>query len=112
MNTSLTIGNFDGVHLGHQELIRHVLEIARSDGSRATLMTFEPHPREFLGIRPVPARLCSPDEKMRRIRSLGLANVVTQTYWQSVPVTVRLPVPTASGSSRIAASSPDVDAPV
>ncbi len=44
---ALTIGNFDGVHLGHQALLRRVVEDARRLGLPATVLTFEPHPREY-----------------------------------------------------------------
>ena len=41
---ALTIGNFDGVHLGHQELLRATVEAARARGVRATVLMFSPHP--------------------------------------------------------------------
>lgn len=75
MQSSLTIGNFDGVHLGHQELIKRVLDFAKKNNCEAKLLTFEPHPREFLGIRPIPTRICSLNEKKRRIATLGLNQV-------------------------------------
>lgn len=75
MQSSLTIGNFDGVHLGHQELIKRVLDFAKKNNCEAKLLTFEPHPREFLGIRPIPTRICSLSEKKRRIATLGLTQV-------------------------------------
>ena len=75
MQSSLTIGNFDGVHLGHQELIKRVLDFAEKNNCEAKLLTFEPHPREFLGIRPIPTRICSLQEKKRRIATLGLTQV-------------------------------------
>ena len=75
MQSSLTIGNFDGVHLGHQELIMRVLDFAKKNNCEAKLLTFEPHPREFLGIRPIPNRICSLNEKKRRIASFGLTQV-------------------------------------
>ncbi len=63
---ALTIGNFDGVHLGHRLLIQ---EILANNAPHSCVFTFEPHPREFLGIRPIPERICSPQEKIRRIES-------------------------------------------
>ena len=44
----VTIGNFDGVHLAHQTLLRRVVEVARPQGSQATAITFEPHPIKIL----------------------------------------------------------------
>ena len=43
----LTIGNFDGVHLGHQAIYRHLIDKARLAGLPATVITFEPQPQEF-----------------------------------------------------------------
>ena len=75
MQSSLTIGNFDGVHLGHQELIKRVLDFAKKNNCEAKLLTFEPHPREFLGIRPIPSRICSLSEKKRRLTLLGIPQI-------------------------------------
>ncbi|MEO0318182.1 MAG: hypothetical protein RL404_1859, partial [Pseudomonadota bacterium] len=44
---ALTIGNFDGVHLGHRALLARVAEAASRLGVETAVMTFEPHPREF-----------------------------------------------------------------
>ena len=44
---ALTIGNFDGVHLGHQALVRTLVADARAQGLPAAVLTFEPHPREY-----------------------------------------------------------------
>jgi len=44
----MTIGNFDGVHLGHRDLLRRVIEDARSRGGPAVVLTFEPHPAKIL----------------------------------------------------------------
>ncbi|MGH8730253.1 MAG: bifunctional riboflavin kinase/FAD synthetase, partial [Burkholderiales bacterium] len=44
---ALTIGNFDGVHLGHRAMIAQLSEAARSRGLPAAVMTFEPQPQEF-----------------------------------------------------------------
>lgn len=79
MTRSLTIGNFDGVHLGHRALIGRVIELSQKKNPTAVL-TFDPHPREFLGIRPIPARLCSEEEKKRRILSLGIDEMFVQKF--------------------------------
>ena len=80
MQTSLTIGNFDGVHLGHRALIQKTLALAQIAKTRPSLLTFEPHPREFLKIRPVPRRICSVQEKSRRIKLLGIENMTVQNF--------------------------------
>jgi len=69
--TVLTIGAFDGVHLGHQHLIRSVVESARTGHSRSALVTFFPHPSVVLG-RAEPFYLTSNEEKLEQFERLGL----------------------------------------
>ncbi len=59
----LTIGNFDGVHLGHQRVIDYALQQAKQQGMAALLMTFEPSPQEFFAMDMAPARLTRWREK-------------------------------------------------
>lgn len=54
---ALTIGNFDGVHLGHQRMLARLREEAAARGLPSALLTFEPHPREFFARGTPPARL-------------------------------------------------------
>ncbi len=51
---AVTVGNFDGLHLGHQKILRSVRERARATGERAAVITFDPHPmrRSASGTRP------------------------------------------------------------
>ena len=73
----LTMGSFDGLHLGHRALIRRVLEVAREQGRQALLLTFEPHPREVLtDDRPPVARLTLEEEKLELLEATGLDRVV------------------------------------
>ena len=51
------IGNFDGVHLGHQEILRAVVAKARQLGAKAVAVTFDPHPDRFLRPETAPALL-------------------------------------------------------
>ncbi|GAB3281164.1 bifunctional riboflavin kinase/FAD synthetase [Parahaliea aestuarii] len=67
-----TIGAFDGVHLGHQAVIRHLLEKARAYGLPSVVMVFEPLPREYLAPLKAPARLMSFREKFRALEALGV----------------------------------------
>jgi len=73
--TVLTIGAFDGVHLGHQQLIRSVVESARASNRRAALVTFFPLPSVVLG-RAAPFYLTSNEEKLAQLERLGLDVVV------------------------------------
>jgi riboflavin kinase/FMN adenylyltransferase len=61
---ALTIGNFDGVHLGHQAMLAELVRTARQRNIPACVLTFEPHPREFFAPDQAPARLTSLREKV------------------------------------------------
>jgi len=67
--TVVTIGNFDGVHLGHREIFRRVVSVARSRQSAAAVITFEPHPLRLLNPDRAPPRINTPAEKVRLIRA-------------------------------------------
>ncbi|MFP5402189.1 MAG: bifunctional riboflavin kinase/FAD synthetase [Gammaproteobacteria bacterium] len=72
----LTIGNFDGVHLGHQALLSLLTGKARALGLPAVVLTFEPHPREYFSPADAPARLASLREKLLLLDAAG----VDRTY--------------------------------
>lgn len=67
----VTVGTFDGVHLGHQALIRYVLERARLRGGPGVAVTFDPHPREVVHGEAVPL-LTTVEERARIFEALGL----------------------------------------
>ncbi|SEQ85537.1 riboflavin kinase / FMN adenylyltransferase [Nitrosomonas sp. Nm51] len=67
---ALTIGNFDGVHLGHQAILSRLKETADKLGIAACVMTFEPHPREFFAPDQAPTRLTSFRKKMQQLARL------------------------------------------
>jgi riboflavin kinase / FMN adenylyltransferase len=71
----LTIGNFDGVHLGHQALLRRLRDKARACALPAVVLTFEPHPREFFAPAEAPARLASLREKLLLLEAAGVDRV-------------------------------------
>ena len=60
-----TIGFFDGVHKGHQFLIKHLVETARAEGRESTIITFEEHPRKVLQSDYQPRMLSTLDEKLQ-----------------------------------------------
>lgn len=72
---ALAIGNFDGMHSGHQALINQLIETAAALNLTAAVMTFEPHPREFFTPESAPARLCSLREKLEYFAKAGVARV-------------------------------------
>ena len=69
---ALAIGNFDGVHLGHQALLKELKAIASAQSLQMAVMTFEPHPREFFAPEKAPARLASLREKLERFADAGV----------------------------------------
>lgn len=73
---ALTIGNFDGVHLGHQAMLAKLRAAAAARGLPACVMTFEPHPREFFAPDQAPVRLTSMREKLQLLAAHG----VERTY--------------------------------
>ena len=70
-SVALTIGNFDGVHLGHQAILTRLKIKAHELGLPACVMTFEPHPREFFVPTQAPTRLTSLREKMELLAQAG-----------------------------------------
>jgi riboflavin kinase/FMN adenylyltransferase len=77
---ALTIGNFDGVHLGHRAMLERLKREAAARGLPAAVMTFEPHPREFFAPDQAPARLSSLREKIEMIASLGIDRVYVRRF--------------------------------
>ena len=72
LESVVTIGTFDGLHVGHQALIARVLEHSAASGLRAALVSFEPMPREYLQAATPPARLTNFRERWHLLESLGL----------------------------------------
>jgi riboflavin kinase / FMN adenylyltransferase len=74
------IGNFDGVHLGHQAVLARALSLAGERGAPSALLTFEPHPADYFADRPVAFRLTPAAMKARLCESLGLSGIVFMTF--------------------------------
>lgn len=72
----LSVGNFDGVHLGHQRILRTAHAIAQVSSSVVVVMTFEPHPLAVLHPERAPQRLTPWDEKVRQLDRAGVQTVV------------------------------------
>jgi len=72
---ALAIGNFDGMHLGHQALLARLVEEAKLQKMTSAVLTFEPHPREFFTPESAPARLCSIREKLEHFAAAKVAQV-------------------------------------
>jgi riboflavin kinase / FMN adenylyltransferase len=80
---ALAIGNFDGLHLGHQALLAKTVEVANSQQLKPAVMTFEPHPREFFTPQNAPARLSSLREKLEYFEEAGIDNVFVLRFNQA-----------------------------
>jgi riboflavin kinase/FMN adenylyltransferase len=76
----IALGNFDGLHLGHQAVIGKAVETAQAAGKAAAVMTFEPHPRMFFKPDQEPFRLSPFRMKARLIEALGADYLYVQTF--------------------------------
>ncbi len=76
----LTVGNFDGVHLGHQAIVEQLVSRAREAGVPALLMTFEPQPQEFFAGARVRARLTRLREKVHALARLPLDRILVVRF--------------------------------
>jgi len=70
--TAIAIGNFDGVHRGHGALLERLCDVARESRLPPTILTFEPHPREFFSPVSAPARLSTLREKLELLADAGV----------------------------------------
>ncbi len=82
---ALTIGNFDGVHCGHQALLARVCEAASELGVEAAVMTFEPHPREFFAqlagdLSRAPTRIANLRDKLQSLANTGIDRVIVEHF--------------------------------
>ncbi len=80
----ITIGVFDGVHLGHKFLIHKVKELARQQGLRSIVITFDKHPQEVLAPRSQPPFLTDSTEKANLLKKEGVDSVVILTFTKSL----------------------------
>jgi riboflavin kinase/FMN adenylyltransferase len=78
----LTIGNFDGVHIGHQALIEKLIAESKKRKLTPAVMTFEPHPKEFFTPENAPTRLTTLREKLEFFLSYGIEKVFVCAFNQ------------------------------
>ena len=78
----VTVGNFDGVHRGHQWLLKRVASRAQKLGVRPVVVTFEPHPISVLRPDQPVSRIALPSAKLRAIRDCGIADIVVVPFDQ------------------------------
>ena len=77
---ALTVGNFDGVHLGHQAMLARLAEAADDLGLVPAVLTFDPHPREFFSKDAAPARLSALRGKIDAFRSFGVERAIVARF--------------------------------
>ncbi len=78
-----TMGSFDGVHSGHQELLRRVSDLAKERAGESIVITFEPHPRYVLGTGENMRLLTTLDEKLLLLERAGIDNAIIITFTSS-----------------------------
>ncbi|MEM7597054.1 MAG: bifunctional riboflavin kinase/FAD synthetase [Pseudomonadota bacterium] len=77
---SVAIGNFDGVHVGHQSVIDLARAAGDDIGAPLGILTFEPHPREFFAPDAAPFRLMSPEARANRLEKLGVERLYELSF--------------------------------
>jgi riboflavin kinase/FMN adenylyltransferase len=80
----VTLGSFDGVHLGHQALVHATVSLAQRLGVPAVMLSFEPLPREYLQAEAPPARLTNLRERWRLLQGIGLDALVLLRFNESL----------------------------
>ena len=71
----VTIGNFDGIHVGHRSIMRRVVTLARENNCTPTVLTFDPHPARVLAPDRAPKLLMTMDQRLRGMRAEGIEAV-------------------------------------
>lgn len=79
-SSSLTIGSYDGVHRGHQQLIGRMVASAAENGWPPVVLTFYPHPSVVLRRREPAFYITAPEEKAELLMELGVEHVITHTF--------------------------------
>jgi riboflavin kinase/FMN adenylyltransferase len=78
--SAVTIGNFDGVHQAHQQLLQRVVEIGCQHGWKPSVVTFDPHPARIVAPERAPRLLSTPAERAARMRAAGIEQVLVLPF--------------------------------
>ena len=78
--TVVTIGNFDGVHLGHQHVLSRLVKVARDEGARAVAVTFNPHPAQVHRPESAPELIMGSRDRNEALAASGLDGLLTLPY--------------------------------
>jgi riboflavin kinase/FMN adenylyltransferase len=82
--SALTIGNFDGLHAGHRQIMRRVVQIARENSWTSSVLTFEPHPTKVVAPARAPLLLTTIDQRSRLMRAEGIERVLVLPFTTSL----------------------------
>ena len=82
--TVLTIGNFDGVHFGHRQILRRVARVAKERGWKASLLTFDPHPTRIVAPERIPPLLTSPERRAELMAEEKIEQVLILPFTREV----------------------------
>jgi riboflavin kinase/FMN adenylyltransferase len=80
----VTLGSFDGVHLGHQAIIRRLTEKSREKEKLGMVVTFEPHPQSVVASKDAPRLLTTLEEKLELLEGLGVDETVVMNFDQKL----------------------------
>jgi riboflavin kinase/FMN adenylyltransferase len=81
---AITIGNFDGVHKGHRQIMQRVRAIAREHGWKAAVLTFDPHPSKLVATDRAPRLLTAPEQRARLILEQGIDEVLILPFTSEI----------------------------
>jgi riboflavin kinase/FMN adenylyltransferase len=82
--SSLTIGNFDGVHAGHVRILRRVCEVAREKGCKPSVLTFDPHPTKIVAPARSPRLMTTPEQRCHLMEQVGISQVLILPFTSEV----------------------------
>lgn len=80
LKTVVTMGNFDGIHLGHRALVGNAVAEAKQWRTQSVVFTFEPHPLKLLAPERAPQMIVNHQDKMDMLQALGVDAVIVQTF--------------------------------
>ena len=81
---AITIGNFDGVHKGHRQIMQRVRALAREHGWKSAVLTFDPHPSKLVAPDRAPRLLTTPEQRVRLILEQGIDEVLILPFTSEI----------------------------
>ena len=83
-NLNLAIGNFDGLHLGHQMIIKRLIQQSKEINVESAIMSFIPHPRKYFSEKIINFNIISDSMKIRLLKELGIEHLILLKFDHSV----------------------------